>query len=107
MICMNLGRIEKDEEDFVAALREVEEEVGFTANDLDIHRNHQMTVNSTMKNGKKKISIYWPAELKISNKDPTLSSEHCEYRWVNKDEASSLYGTESIPMFTQCESEFQ
>lgn len=90
----------------MTALREAEEEVGFTADDLDIHRNHQMIVNSTTKHGKEKIAIYWPAELKSINKNPTLSSEHSEYRWVNKDEAALLYGVESIPMFTQCESEF-
>lgn len=98
---MKLGRIEKGEDDFLAALRETEEEVGFTANDLEIHRNHQMIVNSTTKHGKSKIALYWPAELKSINKNPTLSSEHSEYRWLNKDEASSLYGTESIDMFTQ------
>lgn len=107
IIYTNLGRVEKGEDDFLTALREAEEEVGYTVDDLDIHRNHQMIVNSTTKHGKKKVAIYWPAELKIDNKNPTLSSEHSEYRWVNKDEASSLYGNESIPIFTQCESQFQ
>lgn len=98
---MNLGRVGKGEDDFLAALRETEEEVGFTANDLEIYQNHQLIVNSTTKHGKNKIAVFWPAELKSINKNPTLSSEHNEYRWLNKDGASSLYGIESIEMFTQ------
>lgn len=35
---MNLGRVGKGEDDFLAALRETEEEVGFTATDLEIYQ---------------------------------------------------------------------
>lgn len=101
VIQMNLGRVDKDEDDFLAALRETEEEIGFTANDLEIYQNHRIIVNSTTKHEKKKITVFWPAELKSINKNPTLSSEHSEYRWLNKDEASSLYDINSIEMFKQ------
>lgn len=98
---MKLGRVEKGEDDLVAALRETEEEIGFTANDLKIYRNHQMIVHSTTLHGKSKVTVLWPAELKSIDKGPTLSSEHSEYRWLNKGDASSLYGTEFIEMFNQ------
>lgn len=84
----------------MAALRETEEEIGFTANDLDIHRNHQIIMNLPTKSGKTKEAVYWPAELKSTNKIPKLSHEHSDYRWANKDEASSLYGPETVEMFT-------
>lgn len=98
---MKLGRIDKGEDVYSAALRETEEETGFTVNDLEIHRNHSIIVNSTTKHGKNKISHFWPAELKSMNKIPTLSTEHSEYRWLDKDEAVLLFGPEFIEMFTQ------
>lgn len=99
---MNLGRIDKGEDDFTAAKRETEEEVGFTVDDLEIYQNHQMIVNSTTKrSGKDKITVYWPAELKSNNKEPKLSKEHDDFQWLNKDEASSLYGIEFVEMFTK------
>ena len=97
---MDLGRVDEGEDDFMAALRETKEEVDFNANDLEIYRNHKISINSTTKHGKNKILIFWPAELKSINKNPTLS-EHSEYRWLNKDEASSLCSTDFISMFTQ------
>lgn len=101
---MHLGRVEKGKDDFLTALREAKEEVGFTAKDLDIHRKYKMIVNSKTKSGEKKTAIYWPAELKSANKKPKLSNEHSKYRWVNKKKAASLYGVESMKMFTRCES---
>lgn len=40
-----------------------------------------------MKKGKKKIVKFWLAELKDVRKEPELSAEHSEYRWLDKDDA--------------------
>lgn len=43
------------------------------------------------KRGKNKSIVFWAAELKSSKKHPKLSKKHSNYRWVNKDEALSMY----------------
>lgn len=95
--------MDEGEDGYTAALRETQEEVGYTIDDLDIYRDQQMTVNQIMKNGKKKEVTFWLARLKTPNKTPVLSHEHNEYHWVNKAEASSLYGSDGAfaDMFTQ------
>lgn len=74
-------------------MRETYEEVGYTADDLDIYRNQQMTVDQMTKEGNKKEVTFFLARLKTPNNTPVLSHEHSEYYWVNKDKASSLYGS--------------
>lgn len=98
-----LGRLDEGEDEFTAALREVQEEVGYTIDDLDIHRDQKVTVDQKTKKGKTKKVTFWLARLKSSDKEPVLSHEHSEYHWVNKDRAIELYGShgEFNAMFTQ------
>lgn len=86
-----IGHVDPGEDDFTTALRETQEEAGYTVDDLNIHEDQQKILNYKVK-GKDKIVVYWLAELKNAQKDPTLSDEHTEFRWLAKDEATSLSG---------------
>lgn len=90
------------EDDFTTALRETREEAGYTADDLIIHKDEKKVLNYKVK-GKDKTVVYWLAELKDTQKNPTLSEEHTEFRWLPKDEATSLSG---YPDFTEMVSHF-
>lgn len=85
-----LGRLDKGEDYFEAAVRETEEEAGYTADDLDILRDHPLPADASTRKGKKKTSVFWLAKLKNVDKQPELSEEHVDFRWVNKDEAIEL-----------------
>jgi len=39
--------------------------------------------------GKPKVVVYWLAEL-VSGKDPTLSNEHTDFKFLSKDEVKGL-----------------
>lgn len=39
--------------------------------------------------GNPKVVVYWLAEL-VSGKDPTLSDEHTDFKFLRKDEIKSL-----------------
>lgn len=84
--------MEPGEDDFSAALREVEEEAGFTVNDLCIYKEHSKTLQYKVNNGHDKFVVYWLAELKDPQTNPKLSHEHTEFRWVTKDDAILLVG---------------
>lgn len=86
-----LGHVDPGEDDFTTALRETKEEAGFTPDDLQIYKDHQKTLNYKVK-GRDKTVVYWLAEIRNAQKNPTLSDEHTEFRWLNKDEAISLSG---------------
>ena len=98
----SIGHVDPGEDDFTTALRETREEAGYTADDLNIHKDEQKVLNYKVK-GKDKTVVYWLAELKDAQKDPTLSEEHTEFRWLPKDEATSLSG---YPDFTEMVSYF-
>lgn len=42
--------------------------------------------------GKPKEVVYWLAELRDNKKDPILSDEHTEFRWLQKDAAIAISG---------------
>lgn len=56
-----------------------------------------------MKKGKTKTVKFWLAELRDVNKQPELSHEHSEYRWLSKEDAISIC---DIPEFTAILNEF-
>lgn len=87
-----LGRLDEGEEFLTAAIRETNEETGYGADDLKIHEAKQFQMNQvTRKKGKNKTVIFWLAELKDVQKEPTLRpDEHSEYRWVTKEQATEL-----------------
>lgn len=72
-------------------MRETQEESGYKADDLNIFKNEQKILNYKVK-GKDKVVVYWLAELRDAQKNPTLSDEHTEFRWLTKDEAITIGG---------------
>lgn len=86
-----LGHVDPGEDDFTTALRETQEEAGYTTDDLNIYKDQQKILNYKVK-GNDKTVVYWLAELRAPQKNPILSDEHTEFRWLMKDEAISLSG---------------
>lgn len=85
------GHVDPGEDDFTTALRETREEAGYASTDLKIHKDEQKILNYKVK-GKDKTVVYWLAELCDATKDPILSDEHTEFRWLDKDAAIKLSG---------------
>lgn len=85
------GHVDPGEDDFTTALRETHEEAGYTSTDLKIHKDQQKILNYKVK-GKDKVVVYWLAEVYDAKKDPILSDEHTEFRWLGKDDAIKLCG---------------
>lgn len=50
-----------------------------------------MTLNYVVK-GNPKIVTYWLAELRNPNKEPKLSDEHENFKWLQKDEVKDIAG---------------
>ncbi|CAO1328599.1 unnamed protein product [Diamesa serratosioi] len=84
------GHVDPGEDDFTTALRETKEEAGYAENDMKIHKDKMKILNYNV-NNKPKTVVYWLAEL-ISTKDPTLSEEHTEFKFLPKKEAIELSG---------------
>ncbi|CRL02580.1 CLUMA_CG015842, isoform A [Clunio marinus] len=82
------GHVDPGEDDYTTALRETREEAGFTENDLKIYKDLSKTLNYNVK-GKPKVVVYWLAEL-VSGRDPTLSDEHTDFKFVTKEQISTL-----------------
>ncbi|XP_031624551.1 bis(5'-nucleosyl)-tetraphosphatase [asymmetrical]-like [Contarinia nasturtii] len=97
------GRVDDGEDFFTAAVRETHEETRYTVGDLNIHMEHNQAMEQPMKKGKKKTVKFWLAELKDGNKQPKLSHEHSEYRWMSKEDAILIC---DIPEFTEILNEF-
>lgn len=91
-----LGHVDPGEDDYTTALRETREEAGFTEQDMKIHKSLTKTLNYQVK-GKNKVVIYWLAEI-ISGKDPILSDEHTEFKFLSKNEVSKF---SSFPDFLE------
>lgn len=85
------GHVDPGEDDFMAALRETQEEAGYAEEDLIIFKDQPKILNYNVK-GKPKVVIYWLAQLKDSCKEPTLSDEHTEMKWLTKDAAKKIVG---------------
>ena len=49
------------------------------------------TLNYEVK-GKPKVVVYWLAQLRDATKDPTLSDEHTNFKFLNKKETIALSG---------------
>lgn len=82
------GHVDPGEDDFTTALRETREEAGYTEADLKIHKDLTKTLNYEVK-GKPKVVVYWLAEL-TSGRDPTLSDEHTEFKFLSKEDITSV-----------------
>lgn len=85
------GHVDPGEDDFTTALRETREEAGYSADDLIIYQDQTKILEYKVK-GNDKTVVYWLAKLRDASKDPTLSDEHTEFRWLAKDEAIALSG---------------
>ncbi|XP_055390148.1 bis(5'-nucleosyl)-tetraphosphatase [asymmetrical] [Condylostylus longicornis] len=83
------GHVDPGEDDFTTALRETKEEAGYSDLDLKIYTNETMTLKYDV-DGVPKSVIYWLAELVNPCKNPVLSDEHTEYKWLPKNEAKEL-----------------
>lgn len=86
-----LGHVDPGEDDFTTALRETQEEAGYCADDLVIYKDQSKILEYKVK-GNDKIVVYWLAELRDASKEPALSHEHIEFRWLAKDAAIDLCG---------------
>lgn len=82
------GHTDPGEDDFTTALRETREEAGYTEDDLKIHKDLSQTLVYNVK-GKPKTVVYWLAEL-VSGRDPTLSDEHTDFKFLTKSEIPSV-----------------
>lgn len=88
---INLGHVDPGEDDFTTALRETKEEAGYAPDDLKIHKDLTKILNYKVK-GRDKTVVYWLAEIADAKRDPILSDEHTEFRWLAKEEAIALSG---------------
>ncbi|XP_055842076.1 bis(5'-nucleosyl)-tetraphosphatase [asymmetrical] [Episyrphus balteatus] len=87
------GHVDPGEDDFTTALRETQEEAGYSKDDLIIYKEITSTLHYEVK-GKPKAVIYWLAELKDPSKEPVLSEEHTELKWLPMEEAKATVGFE-------------
>lgn len=83
------GHHDGNESDIQAAVRETEEESGYRPSDYELNKffKHEM---SYMAHGRNKTVVYFMAKLK-TKRDPTLSKEHQDFKWVNLEEACELF----------------
>ncbi|EDO31180.1 predicted protein [Nematostella vectensis] len=82
------GHVDPGESDMDTALRETEEEAGYTSSDLDVIPVKRKLMYNVK--GRPKTVIYWLAELKDYNKRVKLSSEHQDFRWLGIEDACKL-----------------
>lgn len=94
------GHVDPGEDDFTTALRETQEEAGYASADLKIFKDEQKILNYKVK-GNDKTVVYWLAELCDATKDPILSDEHTEFRWLEKDAAIKLSGYDDFAAMVQ------
>ena len=95
------GRLEKDESNYDAALREVFEETGLVHNqDYDLISKDYTIVNSYIRPNKSKSVVYWLAKIKDSNAKINLSYEHINFKWFKLNEVlesmKSEYMTDAL-----------
>ncbi|XP_076751016.1 purine phosphoribosyltransferase family protein Apf [Xylocopa sonorina] len=83
------GHVDPGESDMETALRETEEEAGFSASDLKIFKDVKQELTYIV-NGKPKIVIYWLAELLNNEKPVRLSDEHQAFKWLPLEEACQV-----------------
>ena len=92
--CASLkGRLENDETDLEAALRETWEETGLVdQTDYEI-LNKQFTITNLYqtRNNKSKRVVYFVARVKDSNVAIKLSHEHVAFKWLSFETILALY----------------
>ncbi|XP_038211546.1 bis(5'-nucleosyl)-tetraphosphatase [asymmetrical] isoform X1 [Zerene cesonia] len=89
------GHVDPGESDWDTALRETQEEAGFTQKDLEIDKNIKKTLSYEV-NGKPKDVIYWLAKLINPETPVKLSDEHQDFKWLPLQEAQELSGYDDM-----------
>jgi dATP pyrophosphohydrolase len=85
------GKIKEGEKAYQTALREIKEETNLIPEKLWIAPN----INSFYSPDDEYISLIPVFAAKVNhNSEVVISSEHSEYKWVNKDEAKNLLAWE-------------
>ncbi|XP_030832796.1 bis(5'-nucleosyl)-tetraphosphatase [asymmetrical] [Strongylocentrotus purpuratus] len=84
------GHLDPGEDYRIAALRETEEEAGYTSDQLTV-TDFKSTLNYVVRNRPKEV-VYWLAELKDPNAGVKLSNEHQDFKWCDLEEAIRLSG---------------
>ncbi|XP_075151479.1 purine phosphoribosyltransferase family protein Apf isoform X2 [Haematobia irritans] len=85
------GHVDPGEDDYTTAVRETKEEAGYSEDDLIIYKENPIILNYEVR-GKPKVVVYWLAELKDVSKEPTLSDEHTDMKWLNREAAKDIVG---------------
>ncbi|XP_066568045.1 bis(5'-nucleosyl)-tetraphosphatase [asymmetrical] [Amia ocellicauda] len=85
------GHVDPGEDDMTTALRETEEEAGFTAGQFQVIDGYQRELQYKVR-GRPKTVLYWLAELLDPRAAVQLSDEHQDYRWLGLEEACTLAG---------------
>lgn len=80
------GHVDPGETDYIAALREVEEETGLDRSKFFFYEHFKRLIEYEA-NGKEKEVAYWLAELKDKDTPIKLSREHQDYKWLPIDKA--------------------
>ncbi|KRY70477.1 Bis(5'-nucleosyl)-tetraphosphatase [asymmetrical], partial [Trichinella pseudospiralis] len=83
------GRVEKDEKEFLAAVREVFEETGLTKHDYRIIVGFCHQLHYEVNHCPKKVT-YWLVKLENMSAEIRLSIEHDNYRWCRLEDAKKL-----------------
>uniref|UniRef100_UPI002540129A bis(5'-nucleosyl)-tetraphosphatase [asymmetrical] n=1 Tax=Euleptes europaea TaxID=460621 RepID=UPI002540129A len=89
------GHVDPGEDDLQTALRETQEEAGLDPSQFTILEGFKKELNYTVR-GKPKSVIYWLAEMKDSDVEVKLSSEHQAFRWLPLNEACELSGYQDM-----------
>lgn len=85
------GKIKEGEKAYQTALREIKEETNLIPENLWIAPN----INSFYSPDDEYISLIPVFAAKVNpNSEVVISSEHSEFKWVNKDEAKNLLAWE-------------
>ena len=79
------GKIEKNEKSWQAAIRELKEETGLNPRKIFI-ADH---VSKFYEAHQDRINFVPVFGIEVNNEKVTLSNEHCDYKWVDFETASS------------------
>ena len=89
--------MEKNEDDFTAAVRETREETGLIENRDFEFASKNFTVQSIFMNEiKHKRIIFWLAKVKDFNVTIVLSHEHSGFKWSSLTDAISEFRNEDM-----------
>ena len=89
--------MEKNEDDFSAAVRETREETGLIeGRDFEFVSRNFTVQTIYMNELKHKRIVFWLAKVNDSNVNICLSSEHQDFKWYTLNEALSLFKNEDL-----------